>query len=610
MPYSTGRNSNPAREDSESDPSSGQDLSPDYSDTDSSSGEATITAGPTGKGNLIGRATIAAGRNATWNGGRYGENEVISESEYETDESRSRAVGGQQANRPSTTTSTDLKRSLSNPAGWASHVYQERKLEQPNGAHTAWGNAGHHHKRQSSAGVRPSGNNGTLAESFKPQGGAPNVGPSYIASTSGTTTQYKYPTSNTPGMRAPMAHPTISHPTSNPTHRGEHASARPKPAAVTVPSPSAAQSTFGQEKRSPLNGSTVSRTASLPRMSRLQGFSPIISMRTLTNLPDASHSTTGVQTSGPASGMRTTSYDDSSDQEGIYMDAVQSRRKRSLQRRRKAASDGSRTPNSPALSLSPLVSPGLSSVSSSLDSSPVSHILGHASSKQYSVHPEHQKNYAIRTELRKRHGSQQNTQPAPSHLLHSSYPYQVAPRLAHQPRSDFSVASTSEGSAGVSSGYTASADSGDSRSVASHGSSGALGLSLGEASSTDDGRRRHTTSTLDPSHRGVLSDEGTWDGLVSKMCCRRSIDSNPQQTVYGYPAVTISYSFRVRDRRTCHVASFIRDWSCTVFEISSSHLPASSARRRPRHPWSPKSDVGRHISRSCHIRSRGTFCRR
>jgi hypothetical protein len=47
---------------SESDPSSGQDFSPDYSDTDSSSGEATITAGPSGKGNLIGRALLAAGK--------------------------------------------------------------------------------------------------------------------------------------------------------------------------------------------------------------------------------------------------------------------------------------------------------------------------------------------------------------------------------------------------------------------------------------------------------------------------------------------------------------------------------------------------------------------
>lgn len=539
MPYTTGRNADHAQEDSESDPSSGHDLSPDYSDTDSSSGEATITAGPTGKGNLIGRATIAAARNTTGTGGRHGENEVISESEHETDDVLVRGVDGRSANRisPSTTTSANLKRSLSNPAGWANQVYQERRGDAhvANGghAHAGWGNALHSHKRQSSAGPQASGSMMPAAESSRVQERLATSAPSQAASASGTTTQYRYPGTATSAFGAPLAHYSSVPRSTYTTQKGEHLQSRSKPvtttAASTSASASATQSNVNQEKRSPMNGSTVSRTASLPRMSRFHGFSPIISMSTLANIPVAESLTAVHRPNMPASGTKYAVEDNTSDQDGIYMNAVHSRRKRSLQRRRKAASDGSRTPVSPALSLNPLVSPALSSVSSLLDSSPISHVLGHASSKQQqqTVRAENPYNYAIRTELRKRRGSQQNTQQPPSHILHSSYPYHVAPRLPHQPRSDFSIASTSEGSADVSSGYTASADSGDSRSNASQSSSGALGLSLGEASSTDDGRRRHTTSTQDPAHRRLLSDEGTWDGIVSVLRNRRLDKSSP-----------------------------------------------------------------------------------
>lgn len=514
-PYIPDRDSGSSQEDSESDPSSGQEFSPDYSDTDSSSGEATITAGPTGKGNLIGRATIAAGRATGTFAARHGENGVISESEDETDDpgaSNALGVERQSANRtPSSSSSTppNLKRSLSNPAGWANQVYQGRKSDTPSGmhVHTSWGDAWYSHKRQSSGGARMTM---PASESVRSQDALATAVPAHMISTSAPTGQYRYPNPAMGSFGVPQTHQL---PIQRPTYqaqRGDHTS-RSKPASFTA-SAAANQTNVNQEKRSPVNGETVSRTTSLPRMPRLHGFSPITSMRTLPNAQDGLPPATVHRTIVAANGITYALEDDVSDQEGIYMDVSQSRRRRSLQRRRKAASDGSRTPVSPALSLSPLVSPALSSLSSSLDSSPISNILGHASSKNYLPPGENQHNYAARTELRKRRGSQQNTQQA--HASHPVYPYHVPPRLAHQPRSDFSAASTSAGSADVSSGYTASADSGDTRSDASQSSHGALGLSLGGASGADGGGRRYQASAQDQAHRRVLSDEGTWDSNV------------------------------------------------------------------------------------------------
>jgi hypothetical protein len=204
--------------------------------------------------------------------------------------------------------------------------------------------------------------------------------------------------------------------------------------------------------------------------------------------------------------------DNTFDPEGIYMDVSHSRRKRSL-RRRKAASDGSRTPVSPAMSLGASVSPALSSVSLSLNASPISNILGHASHRKTTAPGDYQQNYAARTELKKRRGDQPNPHQAPQ-ASHSAYAYHIPPRLAHQPRSDFSVASTSGGSADVSSGYTGSADSGDARSDVSLDSPGALGLSLGEASETAKRHRLQSRLTQDSTHTGSVADSAQWDSTV------------------------------------------------------------------------------------------------
>ena len=235
------------------------------------------------------------------------------------------------------------------------------------------------------------------------------------------------------------------------------------------------------------------------------------------------------------------------------MNVSQSRRKRSL-RRRKAASDGSRTPISPAIPLS-AVSPAVSPISLSLNASPISSLLGHASHNRSTVSGDYQQNYATRTELKKRRGDQQHTYQS-IQALHSAYAYHIPPRLAHQPRSDFSVASTSGGSADVSSGYTASADSADTRSDLN--SPGALGLSLGMASDTAGRQRKQSRLTQDVSHLRSVADTAQWDSAV---CPRRlehvmsSEKADPEPDSIPTQRILLP-QFYLHSRQTCQPCLF------------------------------------------------------
>ncbi|KAJ9110494.1 hypothetical protein QFC19_001620 [Naganishia cerealis] len=496
---------------SESDPSSGQEYSPDYSDTDSSSGEATITAGPSGKGNLIGRALLAAGRAENDPARSSGAVSAgIGESEghvAEWQHSRGGAYVEPRIGSPASSSFSPLERTLSNPAGWANevsrHIFgssipasQAEPMQQFNGSPGLLAARNGSRGSMISNPQRSQGHSGTSAPIAPP-----NAQPFSSASTFGTSKHRRYPET-----AADVSKPNqVNHLADRPGHSlRENGSGLSRPQySLTTTLPLASQPTSG-EKRSPstIEGKVV-RTASLPKMSRLQGFSPLVKLNTLSHQePNAAYSTNKFGNEG------NTSQNTDSDQEGIYMDVSESRRKRSLRRRRKAASDGSRTPISPALTItSSPASPALS-LPSSVDSSPIHHILGHASIRGKSRLGDTKQEYSARNELRKRRGSQHNATQQSHQVLDATYLYHIPPRLIHQPRSDFSAASTSGESAYVSSGYTASAGSGDTRSDASQSSSSALGLSLGDEGLAIDGRIRRPTQFS----RQFMNDEGTWDG--------------------------------------------------------------------------------------------------
>ena len=464
---------------------------------DSSSGEATITAGPTSKGNLIGRA-VATAANAAWkrHGGAdawFDEREDLTE-EYQAGPS----------------TSSSLTRRRSNPAGSAYQAHQPNANQgwyYDPGALQRNARSGPSHEHQRKDSVNRRWRSTTTAESSRnPQVFTTSIPPR--SAPSACTLQYMSPHSAMPPNTSHMHHSSIDSTTQPASDIAQNLSRKRHSSSITsmaIP----IKASVDQEMPFRNNEVTVSRTASLPKMSRLHGFSPTTPMHALQGEPGGFS-----PSQSQASGVPADLVNDSSGPEGIYMDVSQSRRKRSL-RRRKAASDGSRTPVSPAIPLN-VVSSAVSPVSSSLNVSPISSLLGHASHNRNTVSGDYQQNYAARTELKKRRGDQQHSY-QPSEVLHSAYAYHIPPRLAHQPRSDFSVASTSGGSADVSSGYTASADSGDTRSDLD--SPGALGLSLGTASDTAGRHRKQSRLTQDSSHLRSVADTAQWDSAV---CFRRS----------------------------------------------------------------------------------------
>lgn len=504
------------QDDSESNPSSGQEASPDHSDTDSSSGEATITAGPTSTGNLIGRA-VATAANAAWR--RHGGADAwFDEREDDVEEFQANGSSGGQSQPQWTapSSSASLTRTRSNPTGSASQAYQVRESQgwaYSTGTNIRNARNGplyeHQRKESDNRRWRPTAGAESPRNQHFTTGTPPHPAPLAIA------VQYTYPNSaNPPASLTPTTSSHIHHPTMDKTPysvpKAAQSYSRTKQS-MTSSSALPIKTNTEQDTRFRTHEATVSRTASLPKLTRLHGFSPITPLRALKDDP-SEHPHVHPQ----GSHALANEADDSSDPEGIYMDVSHSRRKRSL-RRRKAASDGSRTPVSPAIPLRGSVSPALSSVSFSLNASPVSNVLGHNTYKKNTVPGDYQHNYAARMELKKRRGSQQNSYQAPQ-ALHSAYAYHIPPRLAHQPRSNFSVASTSGGSAGVSSGYTASADSGDTRSDLD--SPGALGLSLGEASDSTSRHRMHSRSAQDSVHLRSMGDTAHWDSTV----CRRMSD--------------------------------------------------------------------------------------
>ncbi|KAJ9119716.1 hypothetical protein QFC22_003426 [Naganishia vaughanmartiniae] len=498
---------------SESDPSSGQEFSPDYSDTDSSSGEATITAGPSGKGNLIGRALLAAGRmghNPTRNGDGGGRRISVSDGQTaEWEYTQGGATVEPTTGFPTSSTFMPLERTLSNPAEWATEV--SRHLL----GHHMPTDVGHLHQPNSSsaaphANKLHSGQPALYVQKGQPYSGTmvaavPTMG--HNIQISSMATQRKYPEPSAGVYKTVQASQSVdrSGQTVYIAASGVSKSQISSATTLTLTSQSA-----NPGRRSPSGVPTVVRTSSLPRMPRLHGFSPLVQMKPLSFQEQRESSSPIVNSNG---GNALDKED--SDQEGIYMDLSESRRKRSFRRRRKAASDGSRTPVFPALTISsPLGSPGLASLPSSIDSSPIHQILGYASTRSKARPRDADQEYSARNELRKRRGSQQNPTQQPHHVLDPAYPFHIPPRLAHQPRSDFSAASTSGDSTGVSSGYTASADSGDTRSDASQSSSSVLGLSLGDDVLGLDGRSRGNHGSAQyPRH--FIDDAGTWDGNVS-----------------------------------------------------------------------------------------------
>lgn len=445
------------------------------------------------------------------------------------------------------TTSSSLTRTRSNPTGSAYQAYQV-------GENQGWSHStatssrnvrngpSYDHQRRDSVNRRWRPTAPTNAESPRSHQTFSTAIPPHPAA-SAITVQYMYPhsaTLSTPTGPSHGPHPSLDKTSSVP--KAAQSFSRTKQSSGT---PLAIQSKANADQgtHSRNNEATVSRTASLPRMSRLHGFSPITSMRSLKDEPD-NH-----MQSYPHA-LEVTSANDTSDQEGIYMDVSHSRRRRSL-RRRKAASDGSRTPVSSARSLDASGSPPLSPVSSSLNASPISHILGHASHKKNTLPGDYQHNYAARTELKKRRGDQPNLHQAPQ-ATHSAYAYHIPPRLAHQPRSDFSVASTSGGSADLSSGYTGSADSGDARSDVSLDSEGALGLSLGEASDTTKRHRLQSRLTQDSTHTGSVADSGHWDSTVRLGClASRLKPGNTNTTCFSIPTP------RILRRQFCRLSKLI-----------------------------------------------------
>jgi hypothetical protein len=416
------------------------------------------------------------------------------------------------------TSSSSLTRTRSNPTGSANQVHQARENQGwSHSASTSSRNVrngpSYEHQRKDSVNRRWRPTAPTSAESPRNHQTFSTAIPPHPAA-SAITVQYMYPhsaTLPTPTSSSHSHHPSLDKTTYSVPKTAQSFSRTKQSSATSLAVPIKANG--DQESRLRNHEAPVSRTASLPRMSRLHGFSPITSMTSLKDEPDK-------HIQSYPSALEAAPADDTSDQEGIYMNVTHSRRRRSL-RRRKAASDGSRTPVSPAMSLGASVSPALSVVSSSLNASPISNILGHASYKKNTVPGDYQHNYAARTELKKRRGDQPNTHQTPQ-ASHSAYAYHIPPRLAHQPRSDFSVASTSGGSADVSSGYTGSADSGDARSDVSLDSEGALGLSLGEASDTTKRHRMQSRLTQDSTHTGSVADSGQWDSTV----CVCRIDQN------------------------------------------------------------------------------------
>ncbi|KAJ9097197.1 hypothetical protein QFC21_004866 [Naganishia friedmannii] len=503
-------------EGSESDPSSGQEFSPDYSDTDSSSGEATITAGPSGKGNLIGRALLAAGKmghNPTRSNG--GIDRRISESESGGTEWQHSQGGGANVEPttgyPASSGFMPLERTLSNPAGWANevsrHLLKSSMVSSEAGPmHQSNGLPGSPHTHNVNSGQPIPNAPKAQFYSVPTMATVPSMSyPSPSIPMSGPTKQRRFPETTASAFKPIQASHSVDR-SGNLVREGASGFSRSQNSSATTLTLGSRPTTTG--RRSPSGEPTVVRTASLPRMPRLQGFSPLVQTSSL-SFQEAR------QVSSPiGNGNEGNVVDDGDpDQEGIYMDLSESRRKRSLRRRRKAASDGSRTPVSPALTISsPLVSPALSSLPSSIDSSPIQQILGYASARSKARPRDADQDYSARSELRKRRGSQHNpTQPL-HYVLDPSYPFHIPPpRLAHQPRSDFSAASTSGDSAGVSSGYTASADSGDTRSDASRSSSSVLGLSLDDDVLGLDGRSRRNHGSAQYS-RHLMSDAGTWDG--------------------------------------------------------------------------------------------------
>jgi hypothetical protein len=583
---------------SESDPSSGQDFSPDYSDTDSSSGEATITAGPSGKGNLIGRALLAAGKtghNPTKSSGGIGRGLSANEGEVaEMQHSQGGAHMESSTGYPTSSSFMPLERTLSNPAGWANEV-SRHLLKSP----TATSDVHQWHQPNGSAGPTRANN---LNGSGLPIPNAPRTqfpsGPpiagispmSYPPSgipVSGTTKQRRYPETATGAFKSVQASHSVDRP-AHPVREGGSGFARSENSpetTLTMMNRSAAA-----EKRSPSGEATVNRTASLPRMPRLHGFSPLVQTTSL--LYQEPRPTVGKALTSNETGVVDST---DSDQEGIYMDASESRRKRSVRRRRKAASDGSRTPVSPALTLSsPLLSPPIASLPSPLDSSPIQHVLGYASTRSKMRARDADQDYSARSELRKRRTSQHDQTQLLHHVLDSSYAYHIPPRLAHQPRSDFSAASTSGDSAGVSSGYTASADSGDTRSDASRSSSSVLGLSLGGDDVLGmDGRssRRNHGSAQYPRH--YMSDAGTWDGNVSNCTMRNSHVTKLTPFISG-SIRTLSILHRPSFRHT-------RPMLYPVFKIPLGHLFLAAACRRAGDSRCTQLDVECDTSSFCYV---------